>query len=120
MTEYKKPKIYDLEERTYNFAKNCRELIRKISKSISNIEDSSQLARSSGSVAANYIEANEAISKKDFTHRIKICRKESKESKLWLRLLFIEENLPNAEREKLIQEATELTKIFNSIVNKSL
>lgn len=55
MTENTNPKQYDLEDRTYKFAKNCRFLIKKISKSISNIEDCKRLARSSGSVGANYI-----------------------------------------------------------------
>jgi len=77
-----------------------------------------QLVRSSGSVAANYIEANEALSKKDFAMRIKICRKEAKESGLWLRLLTPEDE-NNPEINTLIQESTELTKIFGSIVEKS-
>jgi four helix bundle protein len=74
------PKIYELGERTRVFAMNCRTLIRTMNKDLANIEDAKQLVRSSGSVAANYIEANEALSKKDFYYRIKVCRKESKES----------------------------------------
>lgn len=66
-------KQYDLEERTKAFAKNCREFIKKLPKTISNFEDEKQLARSSGSVAANYIEANESLSRKDYYHRVKIC-----------------------------------------------
>ena len=80
-------KVYDLEERTYLFAKNCRVLIQKLPKSISNIEDAKQLFRSSGSIAANYIEANENLGDKDFKFRLKISRKEAKESVLWLKLL---------------------------------
>jgi len=70
-------------------------------------------------VGANYIEANEALSKKDFAMRIKICRKEAKESRYWLRL--IEVNGPDAEKQRklLIQEATELMKIFGSILEKT-
>src|SRR3989344_2190587 len=79
-------KLYDLEERTYQFAKRCRNYINKLPKTIANLEYGKQLARSSGSQAANYIEANESLSKKDFSHRIKISRKEAKESRLWLRL----------------------------------
>jgi four helix bundle protein len=105
-------KQYDLEERTYKFAKKCREFVDKLPKTIRNIEDGKQLIRASGSQAANYIEANEALSKKDFVHRIKICRKEAKESKLWLRLC------DNKGNKELIQEATELTKIFGSILEK--
>ncbi len=84
-----KTNYYDLEDRTFRFAKRVREFIKKLPRTISNIEDSKQLNRSSGSVGANYIEANEAISKKDFIHRIKICRKEIKESRYWLQLVSI-------------------------------
>lgn len=112
-------KFYDLEERTEEFARDCRKLVRSIEKDIPNIEDCKQLVRSSGSVAANYIEANEALSKKDFVMRAKISRKESKESRLWLRLLVTSD--PNLEKLKndLVQEATELLKIFNAIIAKS-
>ena len=72
-------KLYDLEIRTYQFAKRCRDYTHRITGTITNIEYIKQLARSSGSQAANYIEANEALSKKDFIMRIKICRKEAKE-----------------------------------------
>jgi four helix bundle protein len=78
-------KQYDLEERSYLFALNVRSFVKKLKKSISNIEDGKQLIRASGSVAANYIEANESLSKKDFIYRIKICRKEAKESRLFIR-----------------------------------
>jgi four helix bundle protein len=113
-------KHFDLEERTFKFAKDCRGLVKGIPRTISNIDDGSQLVRSSGSVASNYIEANESLSKKDFAVRIKICRKEAKESKLWLRLIFINDNewLEN-ERTRLTSEASELTKIFGSIVEKT-
>ena len=86
--------------------------VKSLSKTLANQEDGKQLIRSSGSVAANYIEANEAISKKDFIHRIKICRKEAKESRLWLKLISKEEN-------NLIQETNELMKIFGAILEKS-
>jgi len=79
-------KHYDLEERTFEFAQNCKNYVKKLPRTISTIEYGKQLIRSSGSVAANYIEANEALSKKDFIMRIKISRKETKESSLWLRL----------------------------------
>lgn len=77
-----------------------------------------QLIRSSGSVGANYIEAQEALSKKDFGMRVKICRKEAKESHYWLSLLS---ELPDTllpEQRALTQEALELTKIFSAIVEK--
>jgi len=79
MNEDQNPKRFDLEERTFAFAKHSRALVRRLSKTIGNVEDSRQLIRSSGSVGANYIEANESLSKKDFVLRIKICRKEAKE-----------------------------------------
>jgi len=110
-------KQYDLEERCLNFAKRVRDYVKRLPKTISNIEYGKQLIRASGSVASNYIEANEALSKKDFKMRIKICRKEAKESRLWLRLSEPKtENQP--EKEALIKEATELMNIFGSIVRK--
>jgi four helix bundle protein len=120
MTEIQNAKPYDLEERTYNFARRVRELIRKIPRTMSSIEDGKQVIRSSGSVGANYIEANEALSKKDFLMRIKICRKESKETTYWLKLLEGTNNqeLEN-ERAWLIKESTELMKIFGAIIRKS-
>jgi four helix bundle protein len=112
-------RAYDLESRTLKFAKNTRSFVRKIPRTISNIEDGKQLVRSSGSIGANYIEANESLSKKDFVMRIKICRKESKESCYWLNLIFIGQNIElEKERQSLEKEATELTKIFGSIVVK--
>lgn len=111
-------RIYDLEQRTENFACSCRKLIRKIALDIANREDSKQLARASGSVAANYIEANEHLSRKDFVFRIRVCKKESKESKLWLNLLYIIDNELDNERKSLSREASELVKIFNSIILK--
>ena len=110
-------KGYDLEERTFTFAKAVRAVVRNVAKDIPNTEDGRQLARSSGSVAANYIEANEALSQKDFLMRAKICRKEAKESRLWLRLIE-DENHEDA-RASLEQEAHELTCIFGAIVTKS-
>ena len=100
--------------------KDVEILLKKLPKTISNIEDGKQLIKASGSQAANYIEANEALSKKDFAHRIKICRKEAKESRLWLRLCDTGSNQTlKEEQQDLIQEAVELTKIFGSIVEKS-
>ncbi|MFH1427910.1 MAG: four helix bundle protein [Patescibacteria group bacterium] len=119
MTKTNRTNYYDLEDRTLKFAKRVREFIKKISKTISNIQDAKQLNNASGSVGANYIEANEAISKKDFVHRIKICRKEAKESRYWLILIDIN-NLDDLNEEKnyLINEVTELMKIFGAILEK--
>ena len=112
--------VYDLEERTFQFAKDVRLFVKTLPKTIANTEDSRQLVKASGSVGANYREANEALSKKDFVMRIKICRKEAKESAYWLRLIKETNNLKNAdEAERLRQEANELKKIFSSILSKS-
>ena len=70
-------------------------------------------------MGANYIEANEALGKKDFLMRIKICRKEAKESGYWLRLLEVSNIDLQQEQEMLLKESTELTKIFSSILTKS-
>ena len=118
MPQDENPKRFDLEDRTFAFAKACRAFIKKLSRTAGNFEDSRQLIRSSGSVGANYIEANEALSKKDFILRIKICRKEAKESRYWLRLLEAAGSL-DAERTALVQEAQELMNIFGAIVRKS-
>lgn len=72
--------IYDLEERTFQFAKAVRLFIKTLTKTTANMEDGRQLIRASGSVGSNYREANESSSKRDFSMRIKICRKEAKES----------------------------------------
>jgi four helix bundle protein len=121
MNENSNTPVYDLEERTFQFAKNIRIWIKTLPKTISNIEDVKQLTRASGSVGANYIEANESLSKKDFIFRIKICRKEAKECAFWLRLIL--ETNENIQEEKtgklLLQESIELKKIFSSMIGKS-
>ena len=102
------------------FARNVRIFVRKLPKTTPNIEDTKQLVRSSGSVGANYIEANESLSKKDFLMRIKICRKEAKESKYWLNLLETGGSVTlEKERETLVEEATELMNIFGAILRNS-
>jgi four helix bundle protein len=102
---------FDLEQRTYSFAKTVRKYISSINKSLTNLDDIKQLLRSSGSIGANYIEANESMSKKDFLYKLKICRKESKETVYWLKLID-EDNL------KLINEATEIMKIIGAIITR--
>lgn len=120
MIKNQNSKRYDLEDRTLKFSEDIRNLVKNIPRSISNLEDLKQLVRSSGSVGANYIEANESLSKKDFIHRIKICRKEAKESEYWLRLLDTGDNQDlEKKRERLITEVIELRKIFGSIIIKS-
>lgn len=113
--------VYDLEERTFQFAKRVRIWVKKIPRTIANDEDAKQLVKASGSVGANYIEANEALSKKDFIFRLRICRKEAKESAFWTRLILeCNEVIPNEKEGKALhQEAVELKKIFSSIISKS-
>jgi four helix bundle protein len=119
MTKIQNSKRFDLEDRTFNFAKDIALFVRRLPKNISNLEYGRQVVDSSGSVGANYIEANEALSKKDFTMRIKICRKEAKESAYWLRLIVETNNEEyRQEGEKLLDEAIELKKIFSSILVK--
>jgi len=110
---------YDLEDRTEKFAKEAIQLCKKLSRNTINIELISQAIRASGSVGANYIEANKSLSKKDFFHRIKICRKETKESRYWFRLIDSANSEFGKETSALMQEATELMNIFGAILKKS-
>ena len=119
MAETKNSKQYDLEERTLRFAKEVIEFTNILPRTIANVEVMKQLIRASGSVGANYIEANEALSKKDFAARVKICRKESKESRYWLSLIGVKGEDAENRQQSLINEATELMKIFGSIVEKT-
>jgi four helix bundle protein len=122
ITQGENPKRFDSEERPFAFAKRNRAFVKRLTKTIANIENARQLVRSSGLVGANYLEANESLSKKDFILRIKTCRKEAKESRSWYRywLRLVEATDTMApERELLVQEAQELMNIFGAIVRKS-
>ncbi len=112
------PKPRDLEQRTFLFAQSVRAYVKTLPRTVSNSEDIRQLVRASGSVAANWIEADEALSKKDFLVRAKICRKEAKESRLFLRLLEVGTSNVSS-RDALAVEAYELTLIFSTIITKS-
>jgi four helix bundle protein len=118
LTKIQKEKPYDLEERTFLFAQRALQYFNVLPKTQRNSDVGRQGIRSAGSIGANFIEANEALSRKDFTLRVKICRKEAKETIYWLRLS--EPAKPQeGERVALIREATELMKIFGAIVEKS-
>ena len=119
MTKNQNSKRYDLEERTLEFAKEVIAFVKTLPKTIANTEIAKQVIRSSGSVGANYIEANESLSKKDFVMRIKICRKEAKESSFWFKLTETKTPESESKRKALIDEATQLVKIFSSILQKS-
>jgi len=111
------PRPRNLEERTFLFAKTIRAFVKTLPRTMGNTEDVRQLVRASGSVAANWIEADEALSKKDFLMRAKICRKEAKESRLFLRLLEVGPTNVTT-RDELAIEAYELTLIFSAIISK--
>ena len=120
MTETQEKKQYDLEERTLEFARRVRAFVKRLPKTVANHEDGRQAIRASGSVGANYIEANESLGKKDFLMHIRISRKEAKESRYWLRLVDTgDDTTLETERKALVQEATELMNIFGSILRKS-
>lgn len=109
-----KPK-YDLENRTLKFAKDCIDLCKSLHRDIANVELISQLVRSSSSVGANYREANDSLTKKDFHHKIGICRREAKESKYWLELLSHANPKSLDIASRLIDEALQLVRIFAAI-----
>lgn len=119
MTNDENTKRYDLEDRTLEFAKRVRRFQKILPCTLANTEDGKQLIRASGSIGANYLEANEPLGRKDFLMHIKISKKESKETRYWLHLVNAgSEAVLEAERAALIQESTELMKIFGAIVRK--
>ncbi|KKS18889.1 MAG: hypothetical protein UU76_C0012G0012 [Parcubacteria group bacterium GW2011_GWC1_41_7] len=110
--------MYDLEQRTLEFTKKINRYVSSLPKNISNMENGKQLIRSGGSVGANYREANDNLGKNDFLMRIKISRKEAKETIFWLELTEpLQENIPI--KQNLLQEAEELMKIFSAILKNS-
>ena len=112
-------KKYDLEGRSLDFAKEVRLFVREIPRTIANTEDVKQVVRSSGSVGANYREANESLGKKDFAMRLRIARKEAKETHYWLELIDTGSNIQLEDiRQRLKNEARELMLILTSIINK--
>jgi len=112
-------KIYDLEERTEKFGESIIEFSKKIPKDVITIPIISQLIRSGTSVGSNYCEADCAESKKDFEHKLGICKKEAKETKHWLRMVSMAVNELSDEARMLWQEAHELQLIFITIIRNS-
>lgn len=109
----------ELYERLLSFARRNQKLVKALPKNAYNFEYGGQLIRAAASPGANYIEAIEASSRKDFTHRLKICRKETKESVYWLTLIEeANEELAEIQHEieSLIAEARELIRIFTSSI----
>lgn len=111
-------KRFDLEERTSRFAQAVINFVGVLPKTIINSEIIKQVVRSSCSIGANYIEANESLSKKDYVFRVKVCKKETKETIYWLKLLELKDEIKQKKQKALIVESTELMKIFGSIVEK--
>ena len=110
---------YDLEERTEKFSLRVRDFCRQLKQDLINREYISQLIRSAGSVAANYIEANDKLGSKDLLYKIRISKKEAKESILWLKhVMTYEVTLLEEERLLLLKEADELMRIFAAILKK--
>ncbi len=109
-------KIYDLEERTAKFGEEIIVFSKTLERNEINRTLINQLVSSGTSIGANYMEADGAESKKDFQHKIGICKKESKETKHWLRMINKANPHKNIECKRLSQEAQELTLIFSSIL----
>jgi len=114
-----KKKKYDLEERTAKFGENIIKFVKKIPKKTETLPLISQLVRAGTSVGANYCEADDAESKKDFIHKIRICKKESRETKHWLRMIVVAVPELKEEARVLWQEAQELNLIFASISKRN-
>ncbi len=110
---------YDLEERTAVFGEDIIQFSKKIPKTPITMPLITQLIKASTSVGANYCEADCAETKKDFEHKIGICKKESKETRHWIRMIAKAVSELKDESRKYWQEANELNLIFSSIVNKS-
>ena len=108
---------YNLEERTARFGEDVIDFVSKINRNTINDSLIKQIVRSSTSIGANYCEANNASSKSDFRNKIYICKKETNETKYWLRLLTKTDAKFRDTTKKLWQEAQELNLIFQKIVN---
>lgn len=110
---------YDLEQRTLEFAIAVRIFIKSLPRNTTNYEDGKQVIRSSGSIGANYIEANENLGPKDFKMRLKIARKEAKETSYWLKIIkATNDDTFNEKTDNLISESEALKKILSAIINK--
>ncbi len=114
----RKSKIYDLEERTARFGKTVIEFAKKIPENVITKPLINQLIRAATSIEANYCEADDAESKKDFLHKIGICKKESRETKYWLRMIAKAVPELKGEDSIYIREAQELNLIFAAIRRK--
>src|SRR5580658_9234612 len=110
---------YDLCDRTGLFGESIVKFAKRIPRSPITDTLINQVVRSGTSIGANYLEADDAESKKDFRHKIGICRKESKETKHWLRMITAAEPTLRDDAAKLWKEAKELNLIFGAILRKA-
>lgn len=108
-------KGYDLEERTAKFAENIIKFVKKIPKTVENLPLITQIVKSGTSIAANYYEATEGESKKDFVHKISIAKKEAKETKLWIRTIVVSEPELKDEARILYKEVQEFILMFSKV-----
>ncbi|KKT87873.1 MAG: hypothetical protein UW87_C0022G0006 [Candidatus Moranbacteria bacterium GW2011_GWC2_45_10] len=114
-----KTQKFDLEERTAKFGEDIIKFCKELPKNTVTVPIIGQLVRSGTSVGANYCEADDAESRKDFKHKIGICKKESRESKHWLRMIAIACEEKKEKARELWKEAKELNLIFNAIINST-
>lgn len=119
MTNSNKAKKYDLDERTLEFGRRVVVLCKSLPRDLVNTELARQCIRSGTSIGANYLEANDSLGKKDFVYKMKISRKEAKETIYWLKLIVEANKKLESRMEGLLQEAFELKKILSSIIEKS-
>ncbi len=115
-TQSPNEKVYDLEDRTARHGEDIIKFVKSIERDEVNRPLISQVVRSATSIGANYMEADGAESKKDFRHKIALCKKEAKETKHWLRMIAKANPHRNKDCRRLWQEAQELTLIFSSIL----
>ena len=112
---------YDLEKRLFVLARDVRLFVKSLPRTITSMVDAKQVVRSSGSIGANYIEANEATGERDLIYRLRISRKEAKETIYWLKLICETHDLPNHnEGVRLMNESNQIRKILSAIINKKL
>jgi len=119
MANDKNKKEFDLEERTARFGEEAIRFAQTINKNEITKPLIGQFVRSSTSIGANYMEADGAESRKDFIHKLGICKKECKETKHWLRMIAIADPIAKDKCQNLWRECQELTLIFSAIINKT-
>lgn len=119
MTQLKNDKKFDLEDRTKNFSKSTIIFLKEVPVDHITKPIISQLIRCVTSIGANYGEADDAESRKDFQHKLGICKKESREARYWFEILETARPELSPKIVVLAQEAKELNLIFNAIINKT-